>query len=75
MKSTTGCHKTVQGKKKRDQVYMCMDKLLYVTHTDTPSVFHVEEDHFKQLAINNSLEDLETWLTEVHKALIFKKKG
>lgn len=73
MKSTTGWHKCVQEKKKRLCIYVYAQT--HVSNTHTPSIFHVEEKSFKQLVINNALGDFVTWLTEVHKALIFKKKG
>lgn len=46
----------------------------HVSHIHTPSIIHVQENSSKQLVIKNALGDFVTWLREVHKALIFKKK-
>lgn len=52
---------------------MCTRQLISPAHT--PSVFHREENGFKQLVINNALGGFVTWLADLKKPLIFNKKG
>lgn len=45
----------------------------HVSQMHSPSIFHVEENDL-QAVTNSALGDFVTWLTEVHKALIFQKR-
>lgn len=51
-----------------------MYKYTYVSQTNSPSIFHVEENDL-QAVINNALGDFVMWLTEANKANFFRKKG
>jgi len=75
MKYTPGWHKSVTGEKTKKRSCIYVYARTHISHTHTLSILRAVENSFKQLVINNALGGFVTWLTEVHKALIFKTKG